>query len=60
MDFSIQVIRGSGSHAGTMTLGYDTLLSELPVDDDLSGLPVPEFPGFKEFLEMVMHHIKLD
>ena len=59
MDFSIQVIRGSGSHAGIMTLGYDTLVSDFPADDG-DQIPVPEFPGFKEFLEMVMHHIKLD
>lgn len=58
MDFSIQVFKGTGSHTGSMTLGYDTLPIEIPDDDD--PLPVPEFPGLKEFLDTIMHHIKLD
>ena len=60
MDFSIQVIKGTGSHIGSMTLGYDSLPSVQLEDDELSRLPVPEFPGFKEFLDTVMQHINLD
>jgi len=60
MDFSIQVFRGTGSHAGSMILGYDSLPSEQPGNDELPGLLVPEFPGIKEFMESIMQIIDLD
>jgi len=60
MDFLIQVVRGSGSHTGTMTLGYDALSPDPSGDPVDNQIPVPEFPGLKEFLELLVHHFKLD
>jgi len=60
MDFSINVVKGTGSHAGSMTLGYESLPPEQSGVDEPSRVPVPEFPGIKEFLDTVLQHINLD
>jgi hypothetical protein len=60
VDFSIHIVKGMGSHAGSMTLGYDSLPPQQSGVDEPSRVPVPEFPGIKEFLDTVLQHINLD